>query len=151
MTTSNPWTFRIPQPLALVCAWAFTLHLLVGGIDYAAGDHAEMSARWTVVEAALPIWVWGMFYILTALLSAYGLLAKKPRAFMLAAACATAIYAAMAVGLFIWTIQTPPPLDGIRTVTRMLAGGVTWACFGYGTKLQLEIDRRAAMLTNQTG
>ena len=70
---------------------------------------------------------------------------------MLAAACATAIYAAMAVGLFIWTIQTPPPLDGIRTVTRMLAGGVTWACFGYGTKLQLEIDRRAAMLTNQTG
>ena len=144
MDTTHDWRFRLPEPAALIVAWVWAIHAIIVGVDYLGGDAPDLTNRWIAIEAALPIQIWGGVYVITGGLAALALALRLPRVYLTACAFAVAIYGAMTVGAVMFVMDFSPLFDGLRYVSRYLSILLLWVALGYGTKLQLEIDRRTA-------
>lgn len=148
MDTTHDWRFRLPEPAALLVAWVWAVHAIIVGIDYLGGDAPDLATRWIAIEAALPSQVWGIAYVITGGLATLALALRLPRVYLTACALAVALYGAMAIGAVMFVMDFPPLFDGLRYVSRYLSILLLWVALGYGTKLQLEIDRRTAERVN---
>lgn len=88
-------------PVAVVLAAQLTLYgmALVRGMDYASGDAPSTSHRLSAVEAALPLDVWGVGFILAATLGFAALAFEVQRGVMLAHTTLWVAYWAFGVGV----------------------------------------------------
>lgn len=133
MIKRGDWVPLLPLKARTVVVGILPVEPLVRGIDYTLPG--KLTSVYSVVEKALPSWVWGIGCIIVAVLIATGYIGKWPGPAICGYWIGGAIYTTLAVGSFASTIHQPY-LDGMRSPTLLMVFAVAFFGMSIGYSWQ---------------
>lgn len=98
-----PGHFR--PSITLAAKLVLMVAMMVRGIDYAAGDSGDTARRLATVEAAAPLWAWGVVFIAAASLGFLGMILHRREMVFQAHLAGWAFYWALGIGVIIDVLQ----------------------------------------------
>lgn len=139
---TGDWRAGMPAPVSRFILITMTLEVLSRGADYATGDRPGVTSSLTIIEAALPLPVWGVLFLLVGCTTALGIGLRRFMLIAYGAFFAGGLYAILSVGLFLRMVERGWPWDGWRTPTHFLMMGALWGAVAAGTIWRRKLDER---------
>ncbi|WGH22059.1 hypothetical protein [Gordonia phage MerCougar] len=129
------WTPTVPFPLRAVILALWALEPISRGLDYITGEH-NPTATLSKVEAAFPLWFWGLLCLASGILILTGFAGRWRRVSIIGLYFAGAAYIALACGFTAAVYERGG--DGFRTpITFFVLGFTYWAAaLGYAINQQ---------------
>lgn len=137
------WRPGLPAPVSRFILWLMTAEAMSRGIDYVTGDRPGVTSSLTVIEAALPLPVWGLLFLIVASVTTLGVGLRRYWLITYGAFFTGGLYAILSVGLFLRMVERGWPWDGWRTPVHFLMMGGLWAAVAAGTIWRRRLDERA--------
>ncbi|KGM18138.1 hypothetical protein [Corynebacterium auriscanis] len=150
------WRPGLPADVSALLGGIMALQAGNRGVDYLLGDRDTTTNSLTVVEQAMPLWVWGMLFFAGGVLVGVGMWKRHAEPIVTGATLLMATYGALAWGLLLKMIERGTPVraftheaskfdlagmihawpwDGWRTPTSFLAVAIMWGCIAWGTRV----------------
>ena len=150
------WRPGQPADISGVILAILAVQAINRGVDYLLGDKATTTESLTVVEQAMPLWIWGALFITGGLLVCVGMWARRAEPIIVGGVVLMATYSAMAWGLMLKMIERGTslhaffdaagtgdlsaivaawPWDGWRTPTSFIVMATLWGCLAWGTRI----------------
>lgn len=145
---TGSWAPGLQADLSLVAMWAFGLEATIRGIDYATGDRAGVTEALSVVEAALPLQVWGVLILTGATTFLTGAIMRKHNPIIAGSLILMATYMALAVGLFMRMVERGWPWDGFRTPTMFVAISALYGLYAFSAYLKKSSEHAEKRMRN---
>lgn len=137
---AGDWRPGMPAPISRTVLWLLTVEALSRGMDYVTGDRPGVTSSLTVIEAALPLEVWGVLFLIVGAATALGVFFRRHMLIAYGAFFTGGLYAILSVGLFLKMMERGWPWDGWRTPTHFLMMGALWAAVAAGTLWRRRLD-----------
>ncbi|QRY62770.1 hypothetical protein JVX90_00385 [Gordonia sp. PDNC005] len=147
MIRRGDWVPLLPKLARIAVVSAVPAELIIRGADYVLPGEGS-SHQLTVVESAMPLWVWGTLCLGFGLTQAAGLLGRWRRVTAAALWLGGVLYVALAAGQW-WAVADVPFLDGFRG-----PGIVSIFCLaqlGMGAGYSLQPDERDVQKAVENG
>lgn len=150
------WIPGLPADVSALLLCLLSLQAMNRGIDYLMGDRDTTTRSLTVVEQAMPLWAWGILFVLGGLSSLAGMWWRRAEPIITGSVLLMATYGALAWGLLLKMIERGTavsrftqeaasvnfagmistwPWDGWRTPTSFLTVAIVWGCVAWGTRV----------------
>lgn len=119
-----------PPHVSLSVTLVLLIAMGVRGADYAWGDSAKTAHRLSEIEAAMPLWVWGVLFLGSAVIGFASILLRFAEGLIWAHVIGWAIYWAVAVGILIDVYHREPQASFFNAwvTVVLIVGALTVAC-----------------------
>lgn len=145
---TGSWAPGLQSDLSLVAMWAFGLEAFVRGIDYATNDRDDVTQSLSIVEAALPLPIWGAIILVGATLFLGGVVLKKHNPIIAGSLILMATYMALAVGLFMRMVERGWPWDGFRSPLLFVAVATLYGLYAFSAYLKKSSEHAEKRMRN---
>ncbi|WP_426707527.1 hypothetical protein ACEN2D_02140 [Corynebacterium auriscanis] len=150
------WRPGLPADVSALLVGIMALQAGNRGVDYLLGDRDTTTNSLTVVEQAMPLWVWGLLFCAGGVLVGVGMWKRHAEPIITGSILLMATYGALAWGLLLKMIERGTPVraftheagefnltgmigawpwDGWRTPTSFLTVAIMWGCIAWGTRV----------------
>lgn len=128
------WEPGLQQDLGLAVMYLLSLEPLVRGFDYITGDRGPVRSTLRPVEEAMPLWAWGMIFLVASALFLVGIARRKHNFIIAGSILTVATYGAFAVGAMFDIASEGWPWDGYRRAVMYIVwaavyGVVAWSVY----------------------
>ena len=135
MSWQGNYTVSLPRSVTRCLLIAFALEVLCRGIGLIIQDSPRTSL--TLVEAALPLDVWGVISILTACVILAGVILKRAGLIFYGSTTIMALYLTLGWGAILRVAELGWPWNGFKTVTTLIILGLAWGLVAHGTRVMM--------------
>ena len=135
MNWQGSYIVSLPRSVTRCLLIAFALEVLCRGIGLII--QASPRTSLTLVEAALPLDVWGVISILTACVVLAGVGLKRAGFIFYGSTTIMALYLALGWGAALRVAEIGWPWNGFKTVTTLIILGLAWGLVAHGTRVMM--------------
>lgn len=157
------WRPGMPSDVSAVILGALALQAANRGVDYVTGDRENTTYSLTVVEQAMPLWAWGIGFLLGGLTVGFGMFCRRASPIVYGSVLLMAMYGALSWGLMLKMVERGTsfsdfwavlgsgdfahvfaawPWDGWRTPMSLVMTSFVWGCFAWGTRVMQKARRQ---------
>lgn len=135
MNWQGSYTVSLPRSVTRYLLVALALEVFARGV----GITFQISARddLTLVEAALPMDVWGAIAIVTSCVTLTGIGLKRAGLIFYGSTTTMAMYLALGWGAALRVAELGWPWNGFKTVTTLIILGLAWGLVAHGTRVMM--------------
>lgn len=141
MFAKGKFTPSVPRSTAQWILAALGLEVFLRGLGLFIQDSPRVVM--TLVEAAIPLDIWGALTILASLLLLYGVLFRRGLPIFYGATTTMAIYLAFGWGAALQVAELGWPWNGLKSVTTIVMLGFVWGLIAYGTRVMMLAQERS--------
>lgn len=133
------WSPLLPYGARMIVVILLQIEAILRGLDYVTGDYENTASSLTFVEKAMPLEVWGTFFLIAGVLSLIGYWRKWPYVCIAGMFVGGGAYSALAAGFILKTIERGG--DGFRTPTMFLVFAFAFWGMAVGYSIQMKEER----------
>lgn len=163
MFGKGTWRPGMPADISALILGLLAFQAANRGLDYVTGDRENTTKSLTVVEQAMPLWAWGIGFMVGGLMVGFGMWRRRAEPIIYGAILLMAMYGALSWGLMLKMVERGTsfsdfwatvgrgdfahviaawPWDGWRTPTSLVMTAVIWGCFAWGTRVMQKARRQ---------